>query len=304
MNRPLLSIIVVCYNSEQFITQTLESCLLQDFDNYEIIVSNDKSTDNTWLKICEFNNPKIKKFNQESNLGEYANRNFCIDQARGRFILFIDGEDILYPNCLSFISQFLLKYPDAGQFIGKNWNELVLLPKVLSPREFFCTDLLGIGATALNFTSLIINRDVICKVNKFDRKDVKVGDSYIQYKIALFYESVLIPNGFSWWRRRKGQASEELLKDSLSYIIENLKFMPALLEQAKLSCLEPQEANQIEINYYGNILRYCIKKSVFLDVKSIKFLWDNRKLFYPYCFTIYRRPLRNYLNQYSGENPF
>lgn len=304
MPTPLLSIIIVCYNSESFIAQTISSCLRQDMNDYEIIISNDFSTDNTWTEILKFDDPKIKRFNQKNNIGEYANRNFCIEKSKGKFILFIDGEDILYPNVLNFLSQFLLQYPNAGQFIGLNWNELILLPKVLNPKDFFCADQLGIGITALNFTNLVLNRCALIETNKFDRNDIKIGDTYIQYKIALSYDTVLIPNGFSWWRRRKGQASEEILKNKFNYMLEVYKFFPSIIVVAKEFFLRNDEAKQIEINYFGNLLRFCVKQSIFFNSKCARFLWLNRIKLRPYFYTILHKPRRNYLSNYNGENPF
>ena len=70
----LISILIAAYNSEKFIEQTILSCLNQGEENYEIVISDDNSDDNTWNIIQKFNNFNIIKYKQNKNLGEYANR--------------------------------------------------------------------------------------------------------------------------------------------------------------------------------------------------------------------------------------
>ena len=88
-----ISIIVPVYNGEKYISRTIESLLNQDFDNYEIVIVNDGSTDNTLSEIKNIINKRIKKeriiriINQE-NSGVSVARNRGLSKANGKYVLF------------------------------------------------------------------------------------------------------------------------------------------------------------------------------------------------------------------------
>ena len=104
------------------------------------------------------------KFKQQNNLGEYPNRNFCVKQAKGKYLIFIDGEDLLYPNALSSISYFIEKNKDSAIFLAKEWNEKIIYPKTLSKELFLKLEYLDAGICALNFTQIIINRKILLQL--------------------------------------------------------------------------------------------------------------------------------------------
>lgn len=91
------SVIISTYNVENFIKRAIDSVLLQDYDNYEIIVVEDKSTDNTLDRILEYGE-KIRLIKNEKNLGLGAVRNIGIKKAKGEYIVHLDGDDTLYDN--------------------------------------------------------------------------------------------------------------------------------------------------------------------------------------------------------------
>ena len=87
----LFSIIIPVFNSEKFISSTLESVLKQNFANIEVILINDNSTDNT-LKICKNYKKKyknIKLINKSVNLGVGSSRNEGIKNALGKYLIFV-----------------------------------------------------------------------------------------------------------------------------------------------------------------------------------------------------------------------
>lgn len=96
MKQPLLSIIILTYNHENYIVQSIESVLSQKVDfYYEIILSNDRSTDGTDA-ICQQyakDNPCIHYINHEQNMGLTANHCWSVKQAKGKYITYCDGDD-------------------------------------------------------------------------------------------------------------------------------------------------------------------------------------------------------------------
>ena len=100
---PLVSIIVPVFNEEKNIKKNIESLINQDYDNIEIIIVNDKSTDES-IKIANRyieKNPNIKILNNEKNKGASYSRNKGLDIAKGKYIIFIDGDDYAEKELIS-----------------------------------------------------------------------------------------------------------------------------------------------------------------------------------------------------------
>lgn len=110
---PFLSIIIPAYNSSSFIGACLESIILQHFENYEIIIVNDGSTDNT-LEMCQgfaerYNNIRIIS---QDNAGVSAARNRGLNEAKGDIIHYVDSDDTLQPGTYSSCIPFMSKHPE------------------------------------------------------------------------------------------------------------------------------------------------------------------------------------------------
>ena len=124
---PLRFTVAICsYNIEKYIERAIKSVLNQDYENYEVIVVDDCSQDNTVEIIKKYESNKLKFFSTEKNSGTAAaSRNISIEKARGEYIIFLDGDDTLYDNkTLQKIDQELgndtpdimyLGFEDVGQ---------------------------------------------------------------------------------------------------------------------------------------------------------------------------------------------
>lgn len=102
MTKPKVSIIVPVYNLEGYLSTCLESIINQDFEDYELLLINDGSTDKSGEIIDNYalNDNRIKVYHQK-NAGVSAARNLGIEKAKGEWICFVDGDDELYPNSLT-----------------------------------------------------------------------------------------------------------------------------------------------------------------------------------------------------------
>lgn len=108
----LLSIIIPVFNTEKYLLKCLSSIFDQDYQNIEVIVVNDGSTDNS-INILEKlakSEPRLRVFSQD-NQGVVAARNLGIHFSIGEYILFVDSDDYLLPNCLS---QMVYKVIETG----------------------------------------------------------------------------------------------------------------------------------------------------------------------------------------------
>jgi hypothetical protein len=100
--RPLISVIIACYNYELYVGQAIESVLSQDYENKEIIVIDDGSTDSSWHKIQRYS-PLIKAI-QIKNSGQARACVAGVRASRGDFIYILDADDILKSNALGVIA--------------------------------------------------------------------------------------------------------------------------------------------------------------------------------------------------------
>lgn len=109
----LVSIITPCYNSERFIEETYHSINKQTYSNWEWIIVDDCSKDNSVELIKSFNDDRIKLFVQDSNQGAAVARNKALDIAKGKYITFIDSDDLWLPNFLEKTIDYLISNKES-----------------------------------------------------------------------------------------------------------------------------------------------------------------------------------------------
>ena len=116
MEKPLVSIIVPVYNGEKYLIQCLNSVLNQTYQNFEIIIINDKSPDNSQQIIERFakKEPRTKVIKNEVNLGAKV-RHKGIQMSQGEFVLFLDQDDWLTPQAVEhLINQIVVEKADIA----------------------------------------------------------------------------------------------------------------------------------------------------------------------------------------------
>ncbi|MEW6773311.1 MAG: glycosyltransferase family A protein [Bacteroidota bacterium] len=106
----LFSIIIPTYNRAHLISKPIESCLNQTYQNFEIIVVDDGSTDNTEEVIQSISSNKIKYFKIQNSERGFA-RNFGAEKSNGNWLIFLDSDDIIYPDYLKTYYQIIVENP-------------------------------------------------------------------------------------------------------------------------------------------------------------------------------------------------
>lgn len=98
---PLVSVIMPAYNAEKYIGDAIESVLNQTYQNYELIIIEDSSSDKTWEVITKYkDNLKIRYYKNNENKGIAYSTNMGIEMAKGKYIALLDDDDIATPNRL------------------------------------------------------------------------------------------------------------------------------------------------------------------------------------------------------------
>lgn len=95
-----VSILIPCYNSEQFLGETINSCINQSYKNIEVVIVDDGSTDSSFSIALDFNRsyPEIVRVYKQSNSGACRARNFAFEKSTGEYIMYIDADDVMSPN--------------------------------------------------------------------------------------------------------------------------------------------------------------------------------------------------------------
>ena len=109
MEKDLVSIIMPSYNAADYITETIESVLRQTYQNWELIITDDCSSDNTEEIVIQyiFKDSRIKFNKLEHNSGAAVARNKSVELAKGRYIAFLDSDDVWLENKLSHQIEFM-----------------------------------------------------------------------------------------------------------------------------------------------------------------------------------------------------
>ncbi len=123
-NQPLVSVIMPVYNAGSYLVEAIESILKQSYQNYEFIIINDHSTDNSWEIIKKYQKrypKKIRAYNLKKTLnkGGDACANIGLSKAKGKYIARMDADDISHPNRLKKQINFLEKHKDIF-LVGAN----------------------------------------------------------------------------------------------------------------------------------------------------------------------------------------
>ncbi len=132
-NNPKVSVILPTYNRAHLIKRAIQSVLDQTYQNFEIIVVDDGSTDNTEEQVRSFNNPKIRYIRYNENKGAAFARNAGIKASRGDYIAFQDSDDEWFPHKLQRqMEAFKNASPEVGVVYTGSWrikdNERIYLP--------------------------------------------------------------------------------------------------------------------------------------------------------------------------------
>lgn len=112
------SVVIPLYNKAAYIENTIKSVLDQTFTDYEIIIINDGSTDESEAVVRRFNDERIQIYNQK-NQGASVARNLGIEKAKYNYIAFLDADDLWMPDHLETLKSLVQTYPNAGIFASR-----------------------------------------------------------------------------------------------------------------------------------------------------------------------------------------
>ena len=297
-----LSIIIPIYNSGQHLKSCLNSITIQIKKKIEVILVNDKSTDNSY-KICKKFKKKykfIKLINLKKNKGVSFCRNIGLKKSKGKFVFFVDSDDLLNANSLNNIQDRISKFPNMDLFFHKN---LRIPHKKIDNNEFiFNIKKNSILSNIKNFDQFratcwnyIINRKFIFRNKIFFKNIITFEDQVFVSQILCLASNYKIFNEVNYiWRNLEtnslGKITGYLTAFScLKILVEISKFIKEQnlnLDNIKKKFLYSRIKFTL-IRFFQNIL-ICNsfelgKLSLYLKKNKLKFknlkILNNRKNF-------------------------
>lgn len=177
MNNPEISVIVVTYNRANLLRRAIESILKQSFQNFEIIIIDNASKDDTISTLNELRqiDDRIKFFRMCQNVGPGAARNFGVQKAKGKYIAILDDDDIAVPERLYLQWRLLNNCPDIGLtfspvvWIDDEFKEVGRFPGIVLRGEFPTDpnkvfELLYLESNKIPNTTIMVRREVIAHI--------------------------------------------------------------------------------------------------------------------------------------------
>ena len=242
--QPLVSVLMTVYNREKYIAQAIESVLASTYQNWELIVVDDQSRDCS-VEIAQSyaaKDARIKVYVNEVNLGDYPNRNRAASYARGKYLKYVDADDMIYPYGLEQLVYYMEQFPDAGYGLcSLAQDEKRIFPFQLNPQEAYHRHYFEQPLFHKAPLSAIINRDNFLKVGGFTGKRM-LGDFEMWHLLSRQFPVVLMPQGIAWYRVHDEQEMSLHRQDPLEPF-KYLKLAEELLtEESPLSESDQQKA--------------------------------------------------------------
>ena len=209
----MISIVTASYNYEQYISETIQSVLNQTYSDWEMIIVDDCSTDNSVEVIKSFNDKRIKLFVNEKNLGLKGTVKRGIEEAKGDWVVFLESDDMITPDYLEKKIQIAQQYPDVNlifndcEFFGDEKRielfskRLKKTRKILSKKQYPCNLFYDffVSNKIFTFSSVMVKREELLKIN-FDPKLDCLLDWHLWIQLAYSGKFYYVDEQLTRWR--------------------------------------------------------------------------------------------------------
>lgn len=247
---PKFSVVISVFNKEKYIAETLKSVLAQTFTDFEVVILNDGSTDNSKAEILKFKDPRIRYFSKE-NQGASAGRNFTIQQAEANYIALMDADDYWYPFYLEEQNRLLTEFPNESVFATA--TEIKRNRKTF--KNSYSTQTFGKDSILVDYfqasqldsvllsISTVLKKTIFENVGWYDPKIKSGEDTDLYVRIGLKYKVVFSP---------KVCATYIIRKNSLFQSVKNLE------EKANFEAYEIFEKENPALKKFLDLNRYSL----------------------------------------------
>lgn len=216
MKNELVSIIMPSYNTAGFIRESIDSVLSQTYTNWELIIVDDCSTDNTDEVVAEYSDERIRYLKNEKNSGAAVSRNYALREARGKWIAFLDSDDLWSSDKLEKQIDFMEK--NGYSF---SYTEYSLIDENSAPLGIHTTGPKKISRQGmLNYCwpgCLTVMYDAE-RVGLIQISDIKKNNDYAMWlKVSEKAKCYLLKEDLAKYRKRAGSISNHGYKSLVKW---------------------------------------------------------------------------------------
>jgi len=270
MKKPIVSVIVITYNSEKFILQTLESIKLQNAKNIELIISDDNSLDNTvelcenWIEKNKYNFLKAIIIKSKINTGIVENCNRGVYSSKGEWIKLLAGDDFLKENYILNTVKYINNNPLAKLIVSKviafKDTDTVLFewPKYQLPKKFKSQLYLLLNGGFIKAAGVIVKKELLIAVGGFDNSFPLLEDDPLWLKCIL--------NGDKFYYNQDASVYYRIHDNSISNPniqgLDNSDFINSLTRFKKEKIFPLMLKKKMYFLYLQNQFRMFINKKI------------------------------------------
>jgi len=191
LNDPLVSVIIPVYNRQNIVKRAISSAIQQSYDNLEIVVVDDASTDNTVRQIKKRFSDEVKLFEKSRNTGVAHARNIGINNSKGKYVAFLDSDDEWYSNKVEVQVNNLNHAGDNVALVDSDWNTVLPSGKVVTKKKGAPTlqKVLSFNRVCSPPT-VLARRSILIAVGMFDESLSSAEDADLWVRILKEYEII------------------------------------------------------------------------------------------------------------------
>lgn len=279
---PHVSVVIPTYNCSAYLTEAVESVLAQTFRDFEVLVIDDGSTDETAAVMRRYGPPV--RYIRQPNRGVAVARNHGIEQSRGRYVAFLDADDTWLPHKLERQLAALKRHPDHracySAFVVVT-SDLQPLGVTRSQRQGSALqDLLLRGNVIGTPSTVLCERSLTLAAGGFDPRLSLGADWDMWIRLGAFTEFLYVDEPLVWYRQHGANMSRNatLLEHDSLRVLQKGFAMPALPESIRARRRAAFARNYMVLaGTYFHARRYrdfvrCAARAVALDVKQVSYL--------------------------------
>ena len=278
---PTVSVLLPVYNGAVFVEQAISSVLSQSFKDFELIIRDDRSTDQSREIIRGFNDKRIVFVENDANLGLFGNTNACLALSSGEFVHLFQQDDMMHVDCLELQLHSLRNYKEVAMVysgiraIDENGTVLGDSSHDDTP-EFIGRDLyLSLSAhyqaLPASMSTVMIRRKALDAVGIFNASMKVAGDYELWNRIADRYPIVRNPKTVVDVRAHKGQVTTSTMS-GLLYINEDIRIMDwyrARLPTHDWAAVLRFRSRTRAVTYWAWIIRQLVSGRIHLAMRGV-----------------------------------
>jgi len=254
--KPFISILMPVYNVEAFIEEAIESILNQTYTNFEFIIIDDASTDNSWDIIQKYTDKRIICVSNSSNSGPFPCRNLGLRMAKGEYIAVMDGDDIALPERLEKQVDFLENHPEMLA-VG---SESLVIPSQTKRGTPISPSNIRLSLLENSYVlhpSLLIRYSAMMELNGYQEKYRYAGDYDLLCRLNETGDMACLPDILMHYRNHPRQITE-LYRSKQIFYADKIRriYQRNFINRYRIEQQAPVEEHDLGYSLLGIVIGY------------------------------------------------